>query len=146
MKLNIKLLNDNAKIPTYGSEFAAGLDLYSSKDYEIPPQTRQLVSTGIAVSWEEDSDDKHYLRIAPRSGLSVKNSIDVGAGVVDYDYRGEVFVCLINNSTTKIFEIKIGDRIAQAILEKIERFDSIIEVSELTETVRGIGGFGSTGK
>jgi dUTP pyrophosphatase len=145
MKLNIKLLKDSAKIPTYGSVSAAGLDLYAAEDYIIEVESRKLISTGISVSWDEYNNDKHYLRIAPRSGLSVKNSIDVGAGVVDSDYRGEIFVCLINNSKEKKFEIKRGDRIAQAILEKISRFDSIIEVNELPSSERGSGGFGSTG-
>lgn len=144
MKLSIKKLNDNAKIPTYGSDYAAGLDIYSSVDLDIPSNTRKLVSTGISIAWNGDDDKNYYLRIAPRSGLSVKNNIDIGAGVVDYDYRGEIFICFINNGNTT-YSIKRGDRIAQGILEKINRFDIIQEVNQLDETNRGEGGFGSTG-
>ena len=85
------------------------------------------------------------MRIAPRSGLSVKNNIDIGAGVVDYDYRGEIFVCFINNDNDKTYSIKKGDRIAQMILERINRFENIYVVDNHTETSRGTGGFGSTG-
>lgn len=144
MKLNIKKINDDAKIPTYGSDYAAGLDIYSAVDLDIPSNTRKLVSTGISIAWNGNDDKNYYLRIAPRSGLSVKNNIDIGAGVVDYDYRGEIFVCFINNGNTT-YSIKKGDRIAQGILEKINRFDVIQEVNQLEETNRGNGGFGSTG-
>lgn len=144
MKLNIKKLNDSAKVPTYGSDYAAGLDLYSSVDLLIPSNTRKLVSTGISIAWNGDDAKNYYLRIAPRSGLSVKNNIDIGAGVVDYDYRGELFVCFINNGNSD-YSINKGDRIAQAILEKINRFDIIQEVNNLESTNRGEGGFGSTG-
>lgn len=145
MNLNIKKLNDNAIVPTYGSPYAAGLDLYSSNNYEILPKTRKLVSTGISLSWEGPNETEYYMRIAPRSGLSVKNNIDIGAGVVDYDYRGELFVCFINNDNDKTYTIKQGDRIAQMILERINRFENIITVDSHSETSRGSGGFGSTG-
>jgi dUTP pyrophosphatase len=144
MKLNIKKVNNNAILPSYGSDFAAGLDLYSSVDMIVPSNSRKLISTGISISWDGEDSKNYYLRIAPRSGLSVKSSIDIGAGVVDYDYRGELFICFINNGNTN-YSIKQGDRIAQAILEKINRFDTICEVDILDETNRGSGGFGSTG-
>ena len=83
------------------------------------------------------------MRVAPRSGLAAKSSVDVGAGVIDYDYRGEVFVLLINNHNENQFEVKKGDKIAQLILEKIHR-PKIVEVEQHTETERGAGGFGST--
>lgn len=146
MQLNIKKIYDDAQIPKYGSEFAAGLDMYSYSDYEILPRTRQLVSTGISLSWEGDESRNYYLRVAPRSGLSVKNNIDVGAGVIDYDYRGEVFVCLINNDNTKTFYVKKDDRIAQLVPTRTCIFSKIREVDVLSETERGVGGFGSTGK
>jgi dUTP pyrophosphatase len=87
----------------------------------------------------------YYARVAPRSGLAVKNFIDVGAGVIDEDYRGDVKVLLFNFGETD-FEVKIGDRIAQLLIEKILHAQ-IAEVNEkqLTSTVRGSGGFGSTG-
>jgi dUTP pyrophosphatase len=85
----------------------------------------------------------HYGRIAPRSGLAVKNFIDVGAGVIDMDYRGPVGVVLFNHSGDD-FHIKQGDRIAQLIIEKISN-PQIVEVDDLDATARGAGGFGSTG-
>jgi len=118
-------------------------------DIDVPPQSRRLVGTGISVSWLSDDFENaqnYYLRIAPRSGLSVKNSIDVGAGVVDYDYRGEIFVCFINNSLDSMYSVKAGDRIAQMILTRIERFSDVAVVESHEETKRGSGGFGSTGK
>lgn len=109
-----------------------------------------MVGTGISVSWKNDIEGEdpknYYLRIAPRSGLSVKNNIDIGAGVVDYDYRGEIFVCFINNSLDATYSIKAGDRIAQMILTRIERFNDISIVESHEETNRGENGFGSTGK
>lgn len=142
MKLFVKRLNEDAKIPSYGSMFAAGMDLYSSIDVEIPPKSRKLIATGISIKWESD---KYYIRIAPRSGLSLKN-IDIGAGVVDFDYRGEIFVCFINNSLEHHYKIQKGDKIAQMILTKIER-PFIMETTNWNqdETERGENGFGSTG-
>ena len=95
--------------------------------------------TGMSISFPAGL----YARIAPRSGLALKKSIDVGAGVVDSDYRGEVGVILFNHGDQD-FEVKMGDRIAQLILEKIDT-PVVEEVQGLEETVRGSGGFGSTG-
>ena len=145
MKLNIKKLNNNAYIPKYGSEYAAGLDICSNINCSVPPKTRKLISTGISISWEGEDADKYYLRVAPRSGLSVKNNIDIGAGVVDYDYRGELFICFINNDNYNTYDIKEGDRIAQIIPTRITRFNTIIQVDNHSDTLRGNGGFGSTG-
>ena len=145
MKLNIKKLHNDVSLPKYGSEFAAGLDICSYIDCDIEPNSRKLIPTGISISWEGDNDTKYYLRVAPRSGLSVKNNIDIGAGVIDYDYRGEIFVCFINNHNTDIYKIKKGDRIAQLILTKIDNFIEITEVENHKDTKRGINGFGSSG-
>jgi dUTP pyrophosphatase len=146
MKLNIKnLYNDNITIPKYGSQYAAGLDICSNIDCNVPPNSRKLISTGISISWEGNDAHKYYLRVAPRSGLSVKNNIDIGAGVIDYDYRGEIFICFINNNSKEEYNIKKGDRIAQLILTRIECFTEINEVENHTETYRGTYGFGSTG-
>ena len=152
MKLLVKKLYPDTIIPTYGSKGAAGLDLSAYGEHMVPARTRKLIQTGLCVQWINDTDieteekvEDYYLRIAPRSGLSVKHSIDIGAGVVDSDYRGEVKVCFINNSDSD-YQIAHGDRIAQGILERIERFSSIDVVDELVETTRGEGGFGSTGK
>lgn len=152
MRLNIKKLVEEAQVPVYGSAAAAGMDLFSAVDVVVPPQTRKLVSTGISVSWEttegelDEHPEKYYLRIAPRSGLSVKNNIDIGAGVVDSDYRGEIFVCFINNSLDKEYKIQRGDKIAQMILTRFEQFRDVVLVDSHSETARGSGGFGSTGK
>jgi dUTP pyrophosphatase len=145
MKLNVKKLYNDAILPKYGSEFAAGLDICSYIECDVKPNSRRLIPTGISISWEGNDDQKYYLRVAPRSGLSVKNSIDIGAGVIDYDYRGEIFICFINNHSTDTYTIKKGDRIAQLILTKIDNFSEIIEVENHTETQRGKNGFGSTG-
>ena len=152
MSLNIKKLTEEAQVPVYGSVAAAGMDLFSAVDLTVPPQTRKLVSTGISVSWEtqeghwDEHPEKYYLRIAPRSGLSVKSNIDIGAGVVDSDYRGEIFVCFINNSLDKEYHIQRGDKIAQMILTRFEQFSEVVIVDDLTETLRGESGFGSTGR
>lgn len=152
MRLNIKKLVEEAQVPVYGSQFAAGMDLFSAVDLVVPAQTRKLISTGISVSWEtqegqwDENPEKYYLRIAPRSGLSVKSNIDIGAGVVDSDYRGEIFVCFINNSLDKPYTIQRGDKIAQMILTRFDQFKEVVLVEDHTETDRGAGGFGSTGK
>lgn len=149
MKLKIKFLDNDANKPTYGSNYAAGLDLYASQEYTIKPSSRECVNTGIALEWVKNNEldenpEDFYLRIAPRSGLSFKNGIDVMAGVIDYDYRGEIKVILLNTSDRE-FIINKGDKIAQAILTRILRFDEIDICENLNDTQRGVGGFGSTG-
>ena len=137
--LSIKRLSDKATIPQRGSEFSAGLDLSSAEDKVIPAGERALVKTDLSIACPAGT----YARIAPRSGLALKKGIDTGAGVVDADYRGPVGVILFNWGKED-FVIKVGDRIAQLILEQIVLPD-VIETDELPETVRGDGGFGSTG-
>jgi dUTP pyrophosphatase len=143
INLKFKFLNENAKLPSFGSDFAAGMDICSCEDLIILPQTSRIVKTGLAISWEGVDAQNYYLRIAPRSGLAVKNGIFVNAGVIDYDYRGEIGIVLYN-SKNEDFVVKKGDRIAQMIMEKIMR-PKIFQVEELDNTTRGIGGFGSTG-
>jgi len=145
MNLSIKLLDENAKMPEYGSFYAAGLDIFSNESVEVLPSTRKVISTGISLSWDGEDAENYYLRIAPRSGLSVKNCIDIGAGVIDFDYRGEIKIVFINNGTST-YQVSKGDKIAQMILEKINRFSVIQIMEELSDTERGFGGFGSTGK
>lgn len=137
--LDVCLLNKDAKIPTRGSSFSVGYDLYSSEEKVVEKRQRCMVSTGIAIGIPSGT----YGRVAPRSGLAAKYGIDVGAGVIDPDYTGEVKVILFNNSDND-FEIKKGDRIAQLILEKVLT-PEIRELGELAKTLRGEGGFGSTG-
>ncbi|KAF4170949.1 hypothetical protein CNMCM8927_006629 [Aspergillus lentulus] len=137
--LLVKKLTESAQAPTRGSAFAAGYDLYSAKETVIPAKGKALVDTGLAIAVPEGT----YGRVAPRSGLASKHFIDTGAGVIDADYRGEVKVLLFNFSDVD-FTVKVGDRIAQLVLERIYTPDVMV-VEELEESVRGAGGFGSTG-
>eukprot|EP01080_Neovahlkampfia_damariscottae_P000897 gene897-9808_t len=138
-KLIVKKLSKFATIPTRGSEGAAGYDLSSAEDTVVPKRGKALVKTDLAMIIPHG----HYGRVAPRSGLAYKKSIDVGAGVIDEDYRGNVGVILFNFGDED-FKISIGDRIAQLVLEQIST-PQVEEVDELPETTRGEGGFGSTG-
>ncbi|CZR50880.1 probable Deoxyuridine 5'-triphosphate nucleotidohydrolase [Phialocephala subalpina] len=137
--LLIKKLSDKARLPTRGSAFAAGYDIYASKDTVVPARGKVLVDTDLSMA----VPDGTYGRIAPRSGLASKHMIDTGAGVIDADYRGQVKVLLFNHGE-KDFEVKEGDRVAQLVLERIYT-PEVQEVQELEESVRGAGGFGSTG-
>ena len=137
--LKVQKLSNNAALPKRSTGGAAGYDLCASQDCTIPAGGKGLVHTGLAISFPAGL----YARIAPRSGLALKKFIDVGAGVVNADYRGEVGVVLFNHGDQD-FEVKMGDRIAQLILEKIDTLP-VQEVQGLDSTVRGSGGFGSTG-
>ena len=139
--MEVKRLNQWATVPRRASEGAAGYDLASAEITQLAPGERRLVSTGLAIKVPPGL----YGRVAPRSGLAVKHGIQVGAGVIDADYRGEVKVLLFNQSQ-EAFKIETGDRIAQLILERHET-PAIAVVDELSggDTERGEGGFGSTG-
>jgi dUTP pyrophosphatase len=111
--------------------FIISLEIISYIDCEIEPRTRKLISTGISISWEGTDWSKYYLRVAPRSGLSVKNNIDIGAGVIDSDYRGEIFICFINNSNDKVYNIKKGeDTKIQAQIDAETASESAIDIAE----------------
>lgn len=112
---------------------------YSAYDALVPARGKALVKTDIQI----EVPDGTYGRVAPRSGLAWKNFIDVGAGVIDQDYRGNVGVILFNHSDVD-FEVQKGDRIAQLICEQIVH-PVVIEAHELSDTSRAAGGFGSTG-
>ncbi|KAL7081558.1 hypothetical protein ACP275_14G047300 [Erythranthe tilingii] len=137
--LRVKKLSEKATLPSRASPFSAGYDLSSAVEMKVPARGKALVPTDLSIAVPEGT----YARIAPRSGLAWKHSIDVGAGVVDADYRGPVGVILFNYSDVD-FEVKTGDRIAQLIIEKIVT-PNVTEVDDLDSTVRGSGGFGSTG-
>ena len=107
-------LTENAYTPTKGTQDAAGFDLYSAYDYEVPARGKALAMTDIQIAVPSTC----YGRVAPRSGLAVKNFIDVGAGVIDRDYRGNVGVVLFNHGPEP-FKVNKGDRIAQLICERI---------------------------
>src|SRR6056300_774589 len=113
MKIQIKKLSENALIPTQGSNYAAGYDLYAAESGQVESECRRLIKTNIAISIPEG----YYGRIAPRSGLAYKNGIDVMAGVIDADYRGDIGVILYNTGD-RPFHFQEKDRIAQLIIEK----------------------------
>jgi len=137
--MEVVRLNTQAILPIRATTGSAGYDLTAIRDDVIEPGSRKLLPIGVAIKLPEGV----YGRIAPRSGLAVKKGIQVGAGVIDPDYTGEIHVLLFNHGTEP-FEIHSGDRIAQLILERFE-FHEVIQVDSLTQTTRGAGGFGSTG-
>ena len=144
-KIFITKTRDNAIIPSRGTEGSAGLDLYAAAVEAITIKPGQLakVPTGIAI----DLQDKNLVAlIFSRSGLGVKHGITLsnGVGVIDSDYRGEIFVGLCNVGNTA-YEVQPGDRIAQMIIMPVPSF-TLVEKEKLSETERGVGGFGSTGK
>ena len=142
-EMEVQLLTETAKYPTYGSNRAAGLDLYADiplgEKIVIDPTGRGVIKCGIAIALPPGT----YGRVAPRSGLAVKHGIDVMAGVIDEDYRGEVGVVLINLGQAP-FTIVGGDRIAQLV---VERYVPVVVtgVDRLDTTLRGGQGYGSTG-
>jgi len=140
MNIQIKKLSDQAKIPTQGSKYAAGYDLYAAEEVLVNTMGRKLVKTNISISIPEG----YYGRIAPRSGLAYKNGIDVLAGVIDSDYRGDIGVILFNSDHNVDFQVNVGDRIAQIIIEKCHsvNWDT---VENLEASVRSEKGFGSSG-
>ena len=144
MKYNVKIkkLNENAIIPTYGSPFSAGADLYSAMDdVTIAPHTTTLIKTGLALELPVGFAGLIYARsgLASKRGLAPANKV----GVIDCDYRGEVMVALHNHSEIEQTVSK-GERIAQLVITPYIVAD-FEEANELSETVRGEGGFGSTG-
>ena len=134
----VQKLSNNAALPKRSTRGAAGYDLCASQDCIIPAGGKGLVQTGLEISFPIGL----YARIAPRSGIPLKKFIDVGAGVINSDYRGEVGMVLFNHGDQD-FQVKMGDRIAQLILEKIDILP-VEEVQDLGNSVHGSGGFGST--
>ena len=143
MKVNIKKLNENAVIPTYGSEYSAGADLYACIDSEVTilPGETKFIKTGLAIEVPEGYGAFIYARsgLASKRGLAPANKV----GVVDADYRGEVMVALHNHSS-EAQAIAVGERIAQMVIAPFLKAE-FNEVDELSSTERGSGGFGSTG-
>jgi dUTP pyrophosphatase len=136
--LRFKQLDPRAVLPKRGSALAAGLDLCSIEDVELLPKQRAMVRTGLAVA----IPPRFYGRVAPRSGLAAKNGLDVLAGVIDSDYRGEI-CCILYNTGDDIIQLASGTKICQLILEQIITPEATWVV-DLDETARGAGGFGST--
>ena len=137
--LRFKQLDPRAVLPKRGSALAAGLDVFSIEELKIEPKQRVMARTGLAVAIPHG----FYGRVAPRSGLAAKNGLDVLAGVIDSDYRGEV-CCLLYNTGDEAIHLPAGSKICQLIVEQIITPEATW-VSELDETARGAGGFGSTG-
>ena len=144
MKISIKKLHDNAILPSYATEHAAGMDLVACIDepIELRPHARVLVPTGIAIALPPG----YEAQVRGRSGLAIKHGIMPanGVGTIDADYRGEVGAILLNTSDEP-FMIEPGMRVAQLVIARYVTA-SWNEVDELNETTRGAGGFGSTGK
>ena len=143
-KVLIKKLNSSVELPVYKTDGASGMDLmaFINESITLKPRNSCLVPTGIAVAFPSDFE----IQIRPRSGLAAKNNISVlnTPGTIDSDYRGEIKVILYNHGNTD-FLINNKDRIAQMILTPVIKMD-LEETDTLPETVRGEGGFGSTGK
>jgi len=137
--LRFKKLDPCAVLPQRGSVFAAGLDVCGIEDVEIGPKERVMARTGLAVAIPPG----FYGRVAPRSGLAAKKGLDVLAGVIDSDYRGEI-VCVLYNTGDETITLPAGSKICQLIIEQIITPDAAW-ATDLEETARGAGGFGSTG-
>ena len=143
-KVLIKRLDPKVKLPAYKTEGASGMDLmaFINNTISLKPKTSTLVPTGLSVAFSKNFE----IQIRPRSGLAAKNNISVlnTPGTIDSDYRGEIKVIIFNHGNDD-FIINNGDRIAQMILTPVEKME-FEETKDLPETLRGEGGFGSTGK
>ena len=144
VKVLIKRLDPAVKLPIYKTSGASGMDLmaFIKKPINIKPKTSSLIPTGLTVAFSKN----YEIQIRPRSGLAAKNNISVlnTPGTIDSDYRGEIKVIIYNHGNN-YFTINNGDRIAQMILAPVVKME-LEETSNLPETIRGEGGFGSTGK
>ena len=144
VKVLIKRLDPAVKLPIYKTSGASGMDLmaFIKKPINIKPKTSSLIPTGLTVAFSKN----YEIQIRPRSGLAAKNNISIlnTPGTIDSDYRGEIKVIIYNHGNND-FTINNGDRIAQMILAPVVKIE-LEETSNLPETIRGEGGFGSTGK
>ena len=144
VKVLIKKLDPKVVIPSYKTKGASGMDLmaFVKEKIVIKPQTSALIPTGLSVAFSED----YEIQIRPRSGLAAKNNISVlnTPGTIDSDYRGELKIIIFNHSNHD-FIVNNNDRVAQMVLTPIAKME-LEEANELPKTLRGEGGFGSTGK
>ena len=129
-------------LPAYATEHAAGLDVVAAESLTLAPGARAAVATGFAIAIPHG----YEIQVRPRSGLAFKNGLSVlnTPGTIDSDYRGEVKVILANTDPHAAVTLERGDRIAQLLVQRVETVD-VVEVDELPGSVRGVGGFGSTG-
>ena len=144
VKVLVKKLDNAVKLPEYKTDGASGMDLmaFIKETIVIKPKTSSLIPTGLTVAFSND----YEIQIRPRSGLAAKNNISVlnSPGTIDSDYRGEIKVIIYNHGSEE-FTIKNGDRIAQMILTPVVKME-LEETLDLPKTIRGMSGFGSTGK
>lgn len=143
LEIAVQKLHPEVKMPGYAHEGDAGLDLYSTIDHVLNPGERVLVPTGLKMAIPHGYEGQ----VRPKSGLALKHGITVlnTPGTVDAPYRGEVGVILINLHPRASYQIKKGEKVAQMVFNKVE-YAAFTEAAELTDTTRGAGGFGSTGK
>lgn len=143
MRLRVQRVHEAATLPTHAHEGDAGYDLYAVESAVLQPGERAMIPTGIAI----EVSLGHAALILPRSGTAAKHGISVvnAPGLIDSGYRGEIRVLLLNTDRHEPFHIEPGDRIAQLILTRVET-PPVEEVASLTESQRGEGGFGSTGR
>ena len=144
VKVLIKKLNSRVKLPKYKTDGSSGMDLmaFVESPIKIAPNNLELVPTGLSIAIPEDFE----IQIRPRSGLAAKFSVGVlnSPGTIDSDYRGELKIILFNHGN-KDFIVNNNDRVAQMVLTPVIKME-LEEVDELPKTIRGLGGFGSTGK
>ena len=143
LEIQVQKIKPEARIPAYAHHGDAGVDLYSTVDHLLGPGERFLVPTGLKMAIPEGYEGQ----VRPKSGLALKHGISVlnTPGTVDAPYRGEVGVILVNLDHKASYEIKKGEKVAQMVFAKVEHA-AFAEAPELSETTRGAGGFGSTGK
>jgi dUTP pyrophosphatase len=143
MSLRVARLDPRATIPSRAHPGDAGLDLYAIEEATLAPGERASIPTGIAI----EIDPGHAALVLPRSGLATRHGISVvnAPGLIDAGYRGELRVLLLNNDPSETFELAAGDRIAQLVIVAVSLGEPL-EVEALSETARGDGGFGSSGR
>jgi len=142
VKVQLKMLDDGLEAPSYAHPGDAGADLRARVDVELAPGERALVPTGVAIALPFG----YVALIHPRSGLATKHGLTIvnAPGTVDAGYRGEISVTLLNTDAAEPIRLKRGDRIAQMVIQRVETAE-FEPVAELSDSVRGAGGFGSTG-
>lgn len=142
LAVELKMLDEGIEAPSYAHVGDAGADLRSTIDFHLEPGERKLIPTGVALALPLGTVGL----IHPRSGLAAKHGLTVvnAPGTIDAGYRGEISVCLLNTDREKAIDLKRGDRIAQLVIQRVEIAEFQL-VDVLDETVRGAGGFGSTG-
>lgn len=142
LSVQIKMLDDGLTAPAYAHPGDAGADLCTRIDFELEPGERALVPTGVSLALPTG----YAAFVHPRSGLAAKHGVTVvnAPGTVDAGYRGEISVTLLNTDASRPVTFRRGDRIAQLVIQKVE-YVTFVAVEELPDSVRGAGGFGSTG-